>query len=65
MRYPVPTCNSLRKEGEFCRSDQKPFSTTGTKPDGSFWYNVTNAYDNLCPCGPGLICKEGVCKNRN
>lgn len=65
MRYPVPTCNELRKEGDICRPGQKPFSTTGTKPDGSFWYNVTNAYDTVCPCAPGLLCLEGFCKKRN
>uniref|UniRef100_A0A482Z7V2 U13-Theraphotoxin-Sfo1a_1 n=1 Tax=Selenotholus foelschei TaxID=1905327 RepID=A0A482Z7V2_9ARAC len=60
MRYSVPLCLPMRKEGERCR--------VGNEPQDKQYYNsygerrdATSVYRNLCPCSSGLECDKGRC----
>ncbi|XP_071866915.1 uncharacterized protein isoform X2 [Bombus fervidus] len=63
MRYSVPQCKAMQKEGEVCRpGNVSTLNVTLGYPDGS-QLTLKDVYYIFCPCADGLSCdiKEGVC----
>lgn len=63
MRYSLPQCKAMQKEGEVCRpGNVSTLNVTLGYPDGSE-LTLKDVYYIFCPCADGLSCdiKEGVC----
>nr|XP_034179903.1 uncharacterized protein LOC117604180 isoform X1 [Osmia lignaria] len=65
IRYSIPECRAMQKEGEICRpGSASAINMTVGYPDGAL-VTLTDVHYILCPCANGLSCdaKEGVCKD--
>ncbi|XP_076240369.1 astakine [Calliopsis andreniformis] len=65
MRYSIPQCQPLQKEGNPCRPGSAiTINMTAMYPDGAEVL-LTNVHSILCPCADGLTCdpNEIMCKN--
>jgi len=64
MRYSMPMCLSMGKEGDYCRMNDQPKNVTLYYPNGAS-LDLTNAYTLFCPCETqfGLTCSQGVCQD--